>query len=361
MTDISQQLIEQINRARAEKYTLNIIGGGSKAFSGRVSQGKPIDVSPHRGIINYQPVELMVTVRAGTLLIDIERALEKEGQMLSFEPPNFAGKATIGGTLACNMSGPARPWGGSVRDMVLGVRLINGNGEHLRFGGEVMKNVAGYDVSRLQAGAMGAFGVITEISLKLLPKPAATVTLARAINAQDAIRVMNELAGKAKPLTAACWLNNTLYLRLAGAESAVKGTAAQWSGEAMENADHFWHHLREQQLAFFSGDEPLWRFSVKPSADHFFSDMPWLIDWGGAQRWFRGEATGGKDSERYNAATLKQAAITAGGQVGLFRGGDRTGEVFHPLPNSLKALHKRIKSAFDPEGLFNPGRLYRWL
>ncbi|MFC6669826.1 glycolate oxidase subunit GlcE [Marinobacterium aestuariivivens] len=288
---------------------------------GRERSGEPLDVGGHRGILSYEPVELVLTARAGTPLSEIAAALDEQGQMLSFEPPLFGGQATLGGTLACNQSGPARPWWGSVRDQVLGIRLINGLGEQLRFGGQVMKNVAGYDVSRLQAGAMGTLGVITEVSLKVLPRPAATVTLVCEADLAEAVRLMNERAGEPKPLSAACWHDGRLYLRLSGARTAVDATVRQWGGERLEDDQAFWQALRDQRLGFFDEDRPLWRFSIRSSADPLPLDGDWLIDWGGAQRWYRGDS----DRER-----MEQLAAAAGGQVSLFRGGDRCGEVMHP-------------------------------
>lgn len=368
MADMSEQLVAQVLTTSESGEKLTIQGGGSKSFMGRVtperSEHQVLNVGEHSGIVNYQPVELVLTARAGTPLTEIENALEENGQMLAFEPPHFGSSDTLGGTLACNLSGPARPWGGSIRDHVLGIRLINGKAEHLRFGGQVMKNVAGYDVSRLQAGAMGSLGVITEISLKVLPKYAHTITLKREIDAESAIALMNEHAGVAKPLSAACWIDGCLYLRLSGAESSVEATAKQWSGELLDDADVFWRSLRDQQLGFFSDNTPLWRFSIKPTATHLsFSgaiaepeDMAsqgsQIIDWGGAQRWFKGDA----DME-----LMQKVAAAAGGQVSLFRGATQDAEVFHAQPAVLQQIQKRLKQSFDPKGIFNPGRLYHWL
>lgn len=352
MNDISQQLVDRVISARDKGEKLSISGRGSKSFLGREIAGERLSLKEHSGIVNYHPVELVMTVRAGTRLTEIESALREHGQMLSFEPPTFSGEATIGGTFACNLSGPARPWSGSVRDMVLGIKLINGRGEHLNFGGQVMKNVAGYDVSRTQAGAMGSLGIITEISLKVMPVPASTLTMVQEMDAPQAIKTMNLLAATPKPLTAACWLDNKLYLRLSGAASAVEGTAKQWQGSVVEQGHGFWQSLNEQKFDFFRGESPLWRFSIKPTAEHFYSDDEWLIDWGGAQRWLRGN---------YDLHQLEVAATEARGQVSVFRGGDRRGEVFHRQSSASEVFHKRLKDAFDPDRLFNPGRLYSWL
>jgi len=374
MADISKQLVSEVLAASQSNTPLTIQGGGTKSFLGRDTEQRAkcqvLNVSEHSGIVNYQPVELVLTARAGTRLSEIEKTLDDNNQMLAFEPPHFGESDTLGGTLACNLSGPARPWGGSVRDHVLGIRLINGKAEHLRFGGQVMKNVAGYDVSRLQAGAMGTLGVVTEISLKVLPKHAHTVTLKQAMDAQAAIDLMNQRAGVAKPLNAACWMDGYLYIRLAGAESSVEATAKEWSGERVDDDDatEFWRCLRDQQSSFFGGDSPLWRFSVKPTSPDFAlsfqagtTEIPTmsgepqgrqLIDWGGAQRWYKGYA---------DWQEMQTIAAEAGGQVSIFRGAARDAEVFHEQAPALQLIQKRLKHNFDPQGLFNPGRLYHWL
>lgn len=354
MADMSQQLKEQVLQARNAGHKLNIVGGGTKAFMGRAADpdAGTLSVAEHRGIVDYHPVELVLTVRAGTTLTEIEATLAEEGQILHFEPPHFGDGSTIGGTLACNLSGPGRPWAGSVRDQVLGVRLINGKGEHLRFGGQVMKNVAGYDVSRLQAGAMGTLGVMTEISLKVMPRPAATLTLVQDMAMDDVIHYMNSRAAEPKPITAACWHDNKVYLRLSGARSAVEATAEKWTGEVMENGEQFWRQIQDMQHDFFTGGDPLWRFSIGSTAANPALDGSWLIDWAGSQRWYRGEA---------DQKQLEALAKAAGGQVSLFRGGDREGEVMHHQPDALRGIQRRVKNSFDPDGIFNPGRLYSWL
>ncbi len=352
MADIATQLQDQINTARLEGSALSIVGGGSKGFMGRDGSGSLLNVGAHSGIVSYQPVELVLTARAGTPLSEIDAVLEPHNQMLSFEPPNYQDRSTLGGTLACNLSGPSRPWSGSIRDHVLGIRLLNGKAEHLRFGGQVMKNVAGYDLSRLQAGAMGTLGVITEVSLKVLPKPACTLTLTQEMGLDQAIRVMNQRAAEPKPISAACWLAGRLYLRLSGARSAVESTAQQWPGQQLEDDTLFWRGLRDQQLDFFSGDQPLWRFSVKSTAAHLDVVGDWLLDWGGAQRWLRAPG---------ELVQMEVLAAAAGGQVSLYRGGNRQAEVFHRQPQALQSIQQRIKTSFDPDAVFNPGRLYSWM
>ncbi|MDP5293424.1 glycolate oxidase subunit GlcE [Oceanimonas sp. CHS3-5] len=352
MADLTSALLEQVQQARTDGTRLNLVGGNSKPFMGRTAEGEPLSLSGHRGIVSYHPVELVLTARAGTPVAEVQATLAERGQMLACDPPLFDGQATLGGTLACHLSGPGRPWSGSIRDQLLGLRLINGQGEHLRFGGQVMKNVAGYDVSRLQAGAMGTLGVITELSFKVMPVPECTLTLVHELDADAALIEMNRLAAQPRPLTAACWLDNRLYLRLSGAASAVESTAHTWPGEVLEDGNAFWRDLREQRLAFFTGNAPLWRFSVRSTAPHDLPDAAWLLDWGGSQRWLRGE---------FDKAELERLAEAAGGQVALYRGGNRDAEVLHTLPAPMQALQRRLKAALDPDGLFNPGRLYGWL
>lgn len=371
MSDKSQQLLDQVQQAIADRSTLNIVGGASKCFMGRETTADAIlNTREHSGIVSYQPVELVLTARAGTPLAEIHNELDKHKQMLAFEPPMFSRfvpessvaqtGATIGGTLACNQSGAARPWCGSVRDAVLGIRLINGLGEHCRFGGQVMKNVAGYDVSRAQAGALGTLGLITEISLKVMPKPDLSKTLTQAMNAERAIQIMNTVAGRAQPLSAACWVEGQLYLRWSGVTSAVDKASQrfinEFGGQFVDEAESFWGEINNHQHRYFEGTDSLWRFSVNSTASHWLESERWLIDWGGSQRWLRGSA-----GELNDFATLESQASNAGGQVGLFRGGNRTAEVFASQPTAIKQLHQRLKAAFDPSGLFNPGRLYSWM
>lgn len=358
MSDIALQLQEQISAARNEGNQLLIQGGGTKSTLGRATNtdAQLLSTAEHSGIVNYQPVELVMTVRAGTPLAEIDQALEENGQMLVCDPMRFGGAATIGGSLATNQAGPARPWVGSLRDHVLGIKLINGKAEHLKFGGQVMKNVAGYDVSRLQAGAMGTLGLITEVSFKVLPKPAASATIAQELPLTDAIRRMNQIAGGSKPISGACWVEGRMYLRFDGAARAVAASIKDSDGEQLtsEQAQQFWHDLRELQLGFYIGKEQrtLWRFSVNPAAEATMLDQAWLINWVGAQRWLQGD---------FDPRELQALAQSMGGEVVRYRGGNRSDDIHQQNNPVLQRLHQRLKRALDPDNIFNPGRLYSWI
>ena len=251
MLDQTQELQTQVAEAISEKRSLNIIGGNSKSFYGRSSQCESLHLQAHSGILNYEPTELVMTVRAGTSLEEIEEALSRNNQMLPFEPPHYGSGATIGGTVACNLSGPRRAYSGAARDYVLGTKIINGKAEVLHFGGEVMKNVAGYDASRLMTGSMGALGVLLEVSFKVLPRFASEITLVQEISADDAITKMNQWAGMPNPVSATAYLNGKLYVRLSGADSTLQAAHKRIDGELLSDAEKFWFHLREHQLPAF--------------------------------------------------------------------------------------------------------------
>jgi glycolate oxidase FAD binding subunit len=376
MSDVIDQLAHTIREAANHKTPLCIRGGGSKDFYGGPLRGETLGTAAYCGMIDYEPTELVLTARAGTPLTEIEAALRDKGQMLAFEPPHFSsppspptplpglgegnvaaaapnmGTATLGGCIAAGLSGPRRAYAGAVRDLVLGARMLDGKGSDLRFGGRVMKNVAGYDISRLMTGSLGTLGVILEVSLKTLPLPAAEFTLRREQTAADAIGLMNEWAAKPLPLSATCHVDNQFYVRLSGADAAVRAAREKLGGEEVADGAAFWRDLRDHQLAFFRQAQPLWRLSLKSTTPPLNLPGPQLIEWGGALRWLRSDA---------DAATVRAAAALGGGHATLFRGGDKTAGVFHPLPATLMKLHQRLKQALDPAGILNPGRLYDWM
>ncbi|MDQ2696038.1 MAG: glycolate oxidase subunit GlcE [Pseudomonadota bacterium] len=347
-SDRSQELRQAVLEASSAKKPLRIVGGDSKAFYGRGVDGAPLEVAGHRGVVAYEPTELVLTARAGTPLAEVEETLAGQRQMLAFEPPRFGG-GTLGGAIACGLSGPRRPYAGAARDFVLGVRVLNGRGEVLRFGGQVMKNVAGYDLSRLMAGSLGTLGVILEVSLKVLPLPAVERTLVQPRSAAAAIEAVNRWAGKPLPLSGACHDGENLYIRLSGTAKGVQAASAAIGGVTLADDADFWTSIRDQTHGFFADAAPLWRLSLPGAAPPL--DLPgrWLLDWGGAQRWLVSDAP---------ADAIRRQAAAAGGHATLFRGGDRRGQVLHPLSPGLLALHRRLKQSFDPEGIFNPGRLY---
>jgi glycolate oxidase FAD binding subunit len=351
MQDLVDQLSRTIKEAAAQKRPLCIRGGGSKDFYGGALHGSKLDTGGYRGIVSYEPTELVITARAGTPLAEVEAALEEKGQMLAFEPPHFGPDATIGGCVAAGLSGPRRAYAGALRDFVLGVRMLDGKGADLTFGGQVMKNVAGYDVSRLMAGSMGTLGMLLEVSLKVLPRPAATTTLRLNCGEAEAIDLMNDWAGKPLPISATAYRDGDLGVRLAGARAAVDAAAKKIGGTAVDppQAGRFWTGLREQADPYFSGEEPLWRLSVKATAAPPGLPGRSLIEWGGALRWLKSAA---------DARAVQAAAAAAGGHATLFRGGDKSAGVFQPLPAALMKLHRNLKQSLDPAGILNPGRMY---
>jgi glycolate oxidase FAD binding subunit len=347
--DLSQQLQARVRESIEARRPLCIRAGNTKGFYGRRPAGEDFDLNGHRGIIRYEPTELFITARAGTSLAAIEAVLADNNQMLAFEPPHFGAAATLGGTVACNLSGPRRPYAGAARDFVLGTRIINGRGEILSFGGEVMKNVAGYDVSRLMTGALGTLGVLLDISLKVLPRPETELTLAQTMSVQEALARMHSLAGQPLPLSASLYEGSTLYLRLSGTERGVNAARDRIGGDEVSDGAELWSGIREQRHAFFAGEQPLWRLSLASTATPEDLGGQWLYEWGGAQRWLRGDA---------DPRTVRNLAQAHGGHATVYRGSRWRDAVFHPLPEGLLRVHRRLKQAFDPEGIFNPGRMY---
>ncbi|MCK6392323.1 glycolate oxidase subunit GlcE [Zoogloea sp.] len=354
MDDLIRQWRERVREAAASGRALCLRGGGTKRFLGRPEQGELLDTRDCSGIVNYEPSELVVTVRAGTPLAELEAELATRGQMLAFEPPHFGPGATVGGCVAAGLAGPRRAAVGGVRDFILGARLIDGRGELLRFGGEVMKNVAGYDVSRVLAGSLGTLGLIVDLSLKVLPRPVAEASLRFEMDEAAALHRLNVWGGQPLPISASAWQDGILELRLSGAAAAVDAAMARLGGERVPDAvaEARWHGLREQTAAFFTAaglPGPLWRLSLPSDALAIELGGAQLVEWGGAQRWLRSDLPPGEIRGRVGAL---------GGHASLFRNGVRDGEVFHPLTAPMQALQRNLKNAFDPAGVFNPGRLY---
>ena len=349
-----EQLCERVAESAAKRTPLRVHGGATKNFYGGAPEGEACDVSSYAGIVAYEPKELVLTVRAGTPLEQVEAALAAERQMLPFEPPHFdglAGRATIGGVVASGFSGPRRPYAGAARDFVLGTRIVNGKGEDLAFGGRVIKNVAGYDVSRLMVGALGTLGIVTEISFKVLPRPPAETTLAFELEEAAATTQANRWAGQPLPLSGTAWQDGVLRVRLSGAESAVNAARAKMGGEELADMAGFWSDLREQRLPFFSPERPLWRLSVPQTTEPIRLPHPQLIEWGGGVRWV---------SAALEVLDVRSSMEKLGGHATLFRGGDKAVGVFHPLRPAIMKIHRRLKQAFDPEGVLNPGRMYHF-
>jgi glycolate oxidase FAD binding subunit len=349
--DQSEEIQQRLQQLLATKQAVHIVAGNSKAFYGRQAEGEVLSVAGHTGIVEYDFRELVVTARAGTTLAELRSVLAENNQYLPFDPPSYADNATLGGTLACGFSGPARPYAGSARDYVLGSKILNGRAELLTLGGQVMKNVAGYDLSRLMVGALGSLGIILQASLKVLPRPAVQQTLVLAMQAEQAITEMNRIAGTQLPLNASAWFDGLLYLRFAGFEASVSKAVSEIGGETLADADAFWDALREHRHSFFSSHKPLWRLSVPATTPVIDLPGQTFYDWGGAQRWFVADTD-------IDAASLFEIAGHAGGHATLFRHGDHDADVFQPLPDVLMALHRKLRQSLDPQQLLNPGRMY---
>ena len=356
-----RRLIDRIEAARDDKLLLDIRGGGTKSFYGNAPSGDAFDVRDLTGITSYEPTELVVTVLAGTPLAKLESVLADRGQCLSFEPPHFGETGTVGGMVAAGLSGPARASVGPLRNFVLGVTMLNGRGELLTFGGQVIKNVAGYDLSRLMAGSMGILGVICEVSLKVMPILPACRTLSLDIDEAAAQRQLNRWGGEPFPLSASAWYQDRLYVRLAGGEAAVDLSQRRVGGQDLEpqTAEKWWSDIRDHHHEFFTlgageferGD-CLWRLSVPDTVPPIPLPGRQFIEWGGAQRWLRSTAP---------AADIRSAAARVGGHATLVRAADKSPGVFAELSHASMNIHRRLKQSFDPAGIFNPGRLYREL
>ena len=367
--DTPHALIDQVRAAVAARTPLRIRGGDTKAFHGEPVSGQPLDTRGFSGIVAHEPSELVITVRAGTPLAEVEAALAEKGQHLPFDPPHFGAGSTIGGAVAAGLAGPARATAGGVRDYVLGAQFVNGRAEWLTFGGQVMKNVAGYDISRALAGSMGTLGVITHLSLKVLPVAPAEVTLVFRMGQRDALEQLHRWGGQPLPLNASCWVKDDtapdapelLFVRLRGAAAAVETAserlAREAGGQRMDNAQAGpdWAACRDQTLPFFNAPSPdlcLWRLSLPQTAPVLELPFAQLIEWQGAQRWLWAPASA--------ATPIRAAAARMQGHATLFRAGaDGAPGVrrFDAENPALQAITKRLREAFDPLGLFNQNKM----
>jgi glycolate oxidase FAD binding subunit len=355
MEQAISELCGQIQAAAADHTPLRVRAGGSKDFYGNPPRGTVLDPRGARGIVTYEPSELSISARCGTPLAEVEAALDAAGQMLAFEPPYFGEQATIGGCVASGLAGPRRAANGysygGVRDFVLGAKMLDGRGQLLAFGGNVMKNVAGYDVARLLTGSLGMLGVILDVSLKVVPKPELETTLQIPMEEAAALMQLNDWGGKPLPISASAWQQNLLSLRLSGSAAAVRVALSRLPGAAIDelHARSFWQGIREHTDAFFVGAAPLWRLSLPSTASPLDLGVAPLIEWGGALRWIRSDRS---------AAEIRARAHSLGGHATLFRGGERSEGVFTPLSPALSAIHQRLRAQFDPAGIFDAQRMY---
>jgi glycolate oxidase FAD binding subunit len=352
------ELTEQVVTARAAKRTLMIRGGGTRLFYGEPLPDSPtwLDLSTYQGVVGYEPSELVLTARAGTPLSEIESLLASKGQMLAFEPPRFGAAGTLGGCIAAGMSGPRRMAAGALGDFVLGARLLNADGNILRFGGEVMKNVAGYDVSRLLAGSLGVLGALVEVSIKVVPRPQSEATRVLELSETDALAQCLNWRSNPIPVSATAWLPAAagqparLYIRLSGNESAVREGQSAIGGEplAEAEAEALWLSLRDQTHPFFA-QRPMWRLSL-PLRVAPLNLGPTLHEWGGGLRWLAADT---------DPAALRSRVQALGGSACLYRRGSVAGSIpsFHPLASGVMQIHQRLKQEFDPAGVFNAHRL----
>lgn len=344
------ELRDRVLAAASSKTPLRIRGGGSKDFYGEKLEGEILDTRAYRGVLAYDPPELVITARCGTPLAEIQALLDEQNQMLAFEPPHFGEAATIGGCVAAGLAGPRRASAGAVRDFTLGATLMDSRGQVMRFGGQVMKNVAGYDVARLLAGSLGTLALILDVSIKVLPLPVSEVSLRFACDQVEALKRLNQWAGRPLPISASAWYRNELFLRLSGARAAVEKAIVTLGGSVIEPvaAESLWLNLREHRHAFFESSAAsgatLWRLALPSTAPPLQTDGDSLIEWGGSQRWLAGDES------------VREQARALGGHAVAFRGGSHP--VFDtPAPESM-AIQRRLKAAFDPAGIFNLNRMF---
>ena len=348
--DRIQQLCNVVKHAHDTKQPLNIQAGNSKAFYGNHVDGQIIKTSDLDGIIEYQPSELYITAYASTSLQTIEDTLDEHNQILSFEPPHYSNSATIGGAIASGFSGPRRPYGDAIRDCILGTNIINGKGEYLSFGGKVMKNVAGYDVSRLMCGAFGTLGIITQASIKVQPKPKHECTLLFEFSEEQALNKIHSWLSELIPVTASYYENNHLWIRLSGLEKTLNNIHKQIGGEEISSNKEFWQSIKNHQTDFFHSNTPLWRCII-PHNSPFTINGDSSFEWNGSLRWIKSTET---------ADTIFSACQKYRGHASLFRSSSKPTDCLAPMNPQLQTIHQKLKHAFDPEKILNPGRMYSW-
>ena len=349
--DQTEHICHAVKNALDTNTRLSIQAGNTKSFYGNAIQENILDVSEHQGIIDYEPSELFITARCGTKLKEIENVLSEHNQMLSFEPPHFGDNATLGGAIACGLSGPRRPYYGAARDCVLGAHIINGKAEYLRFGGQVMKNVAGYDASRLMCGSLGTLAIIMQLSLKVIPRPQAEMTLVFEYPQDVALHKMNQWAQTDLPITATYYEEGNLYIRVAGVEMTLKNVKNNLGGSEINGGEFVWQLIKEQQREFFNSSLPLWRVVIPSNCSNLDIQGPSAMEWNGGLRWIKSE----EDCKK-----IFSIAKTNQGHATLFRAKNKPQDSFQPLEKSIKNIHTKIKHAFDPNCVFNPGKMYSW-
>ena len=346
---VLQDLGTRIAEAHRRHAPLRLRGAGTKDFYSERLEGDILDLRAYTGIVDYEPSELVVVARCGTPLSELETLLAGHQQYLPFEPPAFGGDPTIGGAVAAGLSGPRRQRVGAARDFVLGAVLLDVNGETLHFGGKVMKNVAGYDISRLLCGSLGILGPLVEVSIKVLPRPRAEQTLCFEMSDRDALSIFNDWSGQPLPISACAWFAGRAYVQLSGSESALRTARERLGGEllAPHTAAAWWGSVRHQTHAFFREASNLWRLSVPATTPPLALPTSPFIEWGGALRWY---------ACNQPAADIRAIAVDAGGTATHWRG-ENSGQRFHPLNPGVLHLHRQLKNKFDPHGIFNRGRL----
>lgn len=356
MTDCRTKITSDIQDAYQRKKNLLIKAGNTKHFYGRNIQAETLSLADHTGIIEYEPSELYITARSGTSLLEIQQTIAEQNQILPCEPPNFGNTATLGGTIACGLSGPRRANAGSVRDCILGTDIINGKGEFLHFGGRVMKNVAGYDLSRLMCGALGTLGVLMSVTLRLSPKPEDEQTIVLTLDSNAAITLMNQWASTPMPISATFYDGKQLYIRLSSSTSAIEACKSKIGGEVLDDGEKFWRSIQEQAHEFFAANNPLWRVSVPPNTKTLNIPGENAMEWNGALRWYLSDA---------DDSAIRTEAERVGGNATLFKASNiengtenETEHVFHPLSDASMKIHKNLKNVLDPAGILNPGKMF---